>query len=80
MTRRTIPTHLTDAQLKLVRSQLPKPKPGGRPQSVDRCESHARLDLVRGGIQWRMLPPDASPMGATVHYYYRQWRRDGSGR
>ena len=33
--------------------------------------------LVRGGIQWRMLPHDFPPWG-TVHYYYRQWRRDGT--
>ena len=53
-------------------------KPGGRPQSVDRGEIlNAVFYLVRGGIQWRMLPHDFPPWG-TVHYYYRQWRRDGT--
>ena len=57
---------------------IPKSKPGGRPQSVDRREIlNAIFYLVRGGIQWRMLPHDFPPWG-TVHYYYRQWRRDGT--
>ena len=63
---------------KLVRPLIPKPKPGGRPQSVDWREIlNAVFYLVRGGIQWRMLPHDFPPWG-TVHYYYRQWRRDGT--
>ena len=42
---------------KLVRPLIPKPKPGGRPQSVNRREIlNAVFYLVRGGIQWRMLP------------------------
>ena len=78
MRRAKYPTDLTDAQWKLVRPLIPKPKPGGRPQSVDRREIlNAIFYLVRGGIQWRMLPHDFPPWG-TVHYYYRQWRRDGT--
>ena len=76
--RAKYPTDLTDAQWKLVQPLIPKPKPGGRPQSVDRREIlNAIFYLVRGGIQWRMLPHDFPPWG-TVHYYYRQWRRDGT--
>ena len=78
MRRAKYPTDLTDAQWKLVRPLIPKPKPGGRPQSVDPREIlNAVFYLVRGGIQWRMLPHDFPPWG-TVHYYYRQWRRDGT--
>ena len=78
MRRAKYPTDLTDAQWKLVRPLIPKPKPEGRPQSVDRREIlNAVFYLVRGGIQWRMLPHDFPPWG-TVHYYYRQWRRDGT--
>ena len=78
MRRRKYPTDLTDAQWKLVQPLIPKPKPGGRPQSVDRRKIlNAIFYLVRGGIQWRMLPHDFPPWG-TVHYYYRQWRRDGT--
>src|SRR5271157_5795199 len=78
MRRAKYPTDLTDAQWKLVQPLIPKPKPGGRPQSVDRREIlNAIFYLVRGGIQWRMLPHDFPPWG-TVHYYYRQWRRDGT--
>lgn len=78
MRRAKYPTDLTDAHWKLVRPLIPKPKPGGRPQSVDRREIfNAIFYLVRGGIRWRMLPHDFPPWG-TVHYYYRQWRRDGT--
>ena len=77
MRRAKYPTDLTDAQWKLVRPLIPKPKPGGRPQSVDREILNAVFYLVRGGIQWRMSSPRLSPWG-TVHYYYRQWRRDGT--
>ncbi len=70
MRRAKYPTDLTDAQWKLVQPLIPKPKPGGRPQSVDRREIlNAIFYLVRGGIQWRMLPHDFPPWG-TVHYYY----------
>ncbi len=52
---------------KLVQPLIPKPKPGGRLQSVDRREiRNAIFYLVRGGIQWRMLPHDFPPWG-TVH-------------
>src|SRR5271166_3767215 len=62
MRRAKYPTDLTDAQWKLVQPLIPKPKPGGRPQSVDRREIlNAIFYLVRGGIQWRMLPHDFPP-------------------
>ena len=51
----------------------------GRAAAVRRPREilNAVFYLVRGGIQWRMLPHDFPPWG-TVHYYYRQWRRDGT--
>ncbi len=49
----------------------------GRAAAVRRPREilNAIFYLVRGGIQWRMLPHDFPPWG-TVHYYDRQWRRD----
>ena len=78
MRRAKYPTDLTDAQWKLVQPLNYKPKPESSQQSIDRREIlNAIFYLVRGGIQWRMLPHDFPPWG-TVHYYYRQWRRDGT--
>ena len=70
MRRAKYPTDLTDAQWKLIRPLLPKPKPGGRPRTVNLREIlNAIFYIVRGGVQWRMLPHDFPPWG-TVHYYY----------
>jgi transposase len=33
--------------------------------------------FLKGCGGWRFLPHDLPPWG-TVHYYYRQWRRDGT--
>jgi transposase len=33
--------------------------------------------VVRGGIQWDMLPKDFPPEG-TVYWYFSQWKRDGT--
>ncbi|RMG67093.1 MAG: IS5 family transposase [Bacteroidetes bacterium] len=33
--------------------------------------------LVKGGIQWRMLPKDMPPW-QTVYYYFRKWKQDGT--
>ena len=32
--------------------------------------------VVKGGIQWRMLPHDLPPW-QTVYYYYRKWKLEG---
>jgi putative transposase len=78
MRHQPYPTDLTDEQWDLLRPLLPKPKSGGRPQSVDLREVlNGIFYIVRGGVPWRMLPHDFPPWG-TVHYYYWKWRRDGT--
>jgi putative transposase len=78
MRTKTYPTDVTDEQWQLIAPLLPKPRPGGRPRSVDlRAVLNGVLDVVRGGVPWRMLPHDLPPWG-TVHYYYRCWRLDGT--
>src|SRR4051812_46737882 len=74
------PTDLTDEQWQLVRPLLPRPKPGGRPRSVDLREIlNGVLYVVRGGVSWRMLPSDLPP-GGTVFFYSRCGRWDGPGK
>src|SRR5690606_20271601 len=66
-----------DEQWQLIAPSLPKPRFGGRPRGVDLREVlNGVLDVVRGGVPWRMLPHDLPPWG-TVHFYYRCWRLDG---
>lgn len=78
MKRQTYPSDLTDEQWRQIEPLLPKAKPGGRPREVDLREV---LDgifyLVCGGIPWRYMPHDLPPWG-TVHFFYRQWRLDGT--
>lgn len=78
MSTQRYPTDLTDEQWALIRPLLPPPRPGGRPRSVDLREVvNGILYVVRGGIPWRMMPRDLPPWG-TVHFYYRNWRLDGT--
>ena len=78
MRRAKFPTDLTDAQWMLIHPLLPKPKSGGRSRTVNLREIlNGIFYIVRGGVQWRMLPHDFHPWG-TVHYYDWKWRRDGT--
>ncbi len=78
MTRQAYPSDLTPAQWALLAPLLPAAKPGGRPRTVDLQEIlNALFYFLKGCGGWRYLPHALPPWG-TVHYYYRQWRRDGT--
>ena len=78
MSRERYPTDVTDAQWKRIEPQVPKPKSGGRPASVDRREIvNAIFYVVRNGCTWRALPHDF-PRWQTVYHYFRLWRDDGT--
>ena len=78
MNRPTYPSDLTDAQWSLIEPLLPAAKFGGRPRTVNLREIVNGINyLSRSGCAWRLLPHDLPPWG-TVHWYYRQWRRDGT--
>jgi putative transposase len=74
------PTNLTDAQWSVVRKLIPAtddPRGRGRPPTWTKREI---LDgifyVVRGGIQWRLMPGDL-PRWKTVYHYFRLWSKDG---
>jgi putative transposase len=75
------PSDLTDAQWALIAPLLPAAKSGprgGRPRTVNLREVlNGIFYFLKGCGGWRYLPHDLPPWG-TVHYYYRQWRRDGT--
>lgn len=78
MTRQRYPSDLSNAQWRQIEPHVPKPKPGGRPASVERREIvNAIFYVVREGITWRALPHDFPPW-RTVYHYFRLWRDDGS--
>lgn len=69
---------LTDEQWELLASQLPAPKPTGRPRTVDLHQVfNAILYVLTTSCAWYLLPKDFPPY-STVYYYFRQWRDDGT--
>lgn len=68
-------TNLTDAQWQLLEPMLPAPKTRGRPPTNRRHIMDAILYIVKGGVQWRLLP-DNFPPWQTVYYNFRKWAFD----
>lgn len=78
MERMPYPSDVTDGQWRLIEPSIPSPKFGGRPRTVNLREvMNAILYLNRTGCSWRHLPHDFPPWG-TAHFYYRQWRLNGT--
>jgi len=74
MSRKPYPSDLTDEEWALLAPLIPPAQSGGRPRSSDMREVvNAIFYVLRGGIQWRMLPHDFPPY-QTVYHYFRTWR------
>jgi putative transposase len=72
------PTDWTEAEWEILAPLLPPALPGGRPRRQNRrAIVNAMLYVLRGGISWRMLPPDL-PKGKIVYDYFWKWRRAGA--
>lgn len=70
------PTDLTDSQWQAIKLLLPlKIWQRKRKYSI-RTIINAILYVVKGGIQWRMMPNDL-PDWRLVYYYFRQWSSQG---
>lgn len=77
-TRRRYPSDLSQAEWAQVQRFIPAPRPGGRPAKHDRREIvNALLYVSRTGCQWRALPHELPPW-ATVYWYFRTWKADGT--
>ena len=68
-------TDVTDAQWKLLKKELPTPSKIGRPPIDRRIVVNAIFYVLKGGIQWRLLP-ESFPSWKTVYHIFRQWSRD----
>lgn len=66
---------LTDAQWSLLEPMLPARKKRGRPPTDRRRIIDAILYILKGGIQWRLLPAEFPPF-QTVFHNFRKWTLD----
>ena len=75
------PSDITREQFELIRKELEGVKKQTKPRRIDLYSVFcAILYIIKGGIQWRMLPADF-PKRGIVRYYYDVWshkRDDGS--
>jgi putative transposase len=71
----TYNTDLTEAQWVYLKPMLPKPSKRGRPPTDRRRIIDAVLYVVKGGIQWRLLPSSFPPW-QTVYHVFRKWALD----
>ena len=75
-----MPSDLTDAERAVLEPLFPLRSHRGRPPLWSyRQIVEALLYLLRGGLPWRMLPPDLFPPMTTVEQYFYRWRDMGLG-
>ncbi len=73
-----LPSDLTDAEWAVLEPLFPARSHRGRPPLWSyRQIVEALLYLLRGGLPWRMLPPDLFPPMTTVQHYFYRWRDSG---
>ena len=74
------PSDITREEFEIIRPELEGAKKRTRPREIDLYDVFCAIQyLVKGGIQWRMLPSDF-PKRGIVRYYYDVWakkREDG---
>lgn len=70
------PTNLTDAQWQAIKLLLPAQIWQRKRKHTIRTIFNAILYVVKGGIQWRMMPNDL-PDWRLVYYYFRRWSSQG---
>ena len=73
-----LPSDLKDEEWAVLAPLLPRRSRLGRPAHWSyRQIVEAMLYLLRGGLPWRMLPPDIFPPATTVQHYFYAWRDAG---
>jgi len=71
------PSDLTDQEWEMIENFFVRSDPrGAKPKHDTRLIINAILYLVKGGVQWRMLPKDFPPW-QTVYDHYRDWSTRG---
>lgn len=71
------PSDLSDAEWEILSPYLlPKERRGSSCIHEKRTIVNAILYVLKGGIEWRLLPSDFPPW-QTVYYHFRQWKQVG---
>ena len=69
------PSDISREQFELIRNELENAKHKTKPRKYDLYDIFcAMLYVLRGGIQWRMLP-DNFPRWQLVYYYFSIWSK-----
>jgi transposase len=77
MREETYPSDISRAQFEAIRPLLESVRKKTKPREVDLYEVWcALLYLLKGGIQWRMMPKDF-PKWNTVYSYFVRWKYPG---
>jgi transposase len=73
------PSDITREQFELIRKDLESAKKKTKPREIDLYSVFcAILYIVKGGVQWRMIPGDF-PKKGIVRYYYDVWTTEIEG-
>ena len=73
-----LPSDLTDEEWAIFEPLMPKAASTGRPRKWGwRSLLNAMFYLLRGGLPWRMLPPELFPPVSTVQRWFYAWRGNG---
>jgi len=73
------PSDITREQYEVIREELEYTKCKTKPREIDLYSVFcAILYMVKGGIQWDMIPSDFPDRG-IVRYYYDKWSRERGG-
>ncbi len=70
------PSNLTDVQWQIIKKLLDEKMLERKRRWELRSIFDALFYVVKGGIQWRMLPSDFAPW-QTVYFYFREWKKHG---
>ena len=69
------PSDISRGQFELIRAELEQAKSKTKPRKYDLYDIFcAVLYVLRGGIQWRMLPSNY-PKWQLVYYYFKVWSK-----
>lgn len=76
MSRKVYPSDVSREQFASVQPLLESARKKTKPRTVDLYEAFCGvLYVLRGGIQWRMLP-DGFPKWRTVYNYWQLWSEE----
>ena len=69
------PSDITREQFEIIREDLENAKQKTKPRKYDISDIFCGvLYVLKGGIQWRMLPADF-PEWQSVYYYFTVWSK-----